>query len=181
MLQKHIDPDRERDPGHIFEEALSGPVEALPPHGRHRETGKPLGSPQAAHRALATKKPRTQAQQDSARGLAAYFLSKCPPPSWDTGLEHGNFFAIVGLFSWLKKNGADANTCRAMVDKYFLQLSGRRPNSPYVWDFKYRCPRLLTAVQDAGVFNRPEDYSKDWAPEVTKEQAQSYSDSWKGL
>lgn len=138
-----------------FQGAISGLEEHPATHGPRRDGRDRLTASRASQR---------PAGEDSLRGLANYFVRACPPLSWDTSLEFGNYRALIGLMSTLRRDvEMTPQQIRVLIDTYFLELQGRRPRRAYLWDFKGRYHQLLARIDAAGLATETADY-ESWAP-----------------
>lgn len=176
MARRPIDPDAELDATacvqHLLQEG-SEPSPAprtawTPPEPAPRRVRRSQGRPYGA---------------DSIPGLADYFTHACPPLSWAGGLEIGNRRALVQVFSELRRDaGLSPDDCRALVDLYVTRLGDRRPERPYVWDFKWQRYQLVKHLRETGVTTTDTDYEswQDAAP-TDKSTDAAFTASWGNL
>ena len=156
MARRQIDPDSEFDSTACARKLLQGTSEA-PPAPPTAWT-----PPEPAPRRERRSRGRTYGP-DSVAGLCDYFTSACPRLSWAGGLEIGNRQALMQLFGELRRDvGLTPDQCRALVDLYVTRLGDRRPQRPYIWDFKWQRYQLLKHLRDSGVTRTDADY-ESWA------------------
>lgn len=111
--------------------------------------------------------------QDTLKGLANYFVRSCPPLSWDTSLELGNYKALIALMATFKRDlEMTPHQIRSFIDFYFASLQGRRPKRAYMWDFKGRYHTLLARFEISGVAATADDYTGWQAPAATDQEMQ---------
>ncbi|WP_369042216.1 hypothetical protein [Streptomyces sp. Midd1] len=153
MARRQIDPNSEFDTTACARKLLQGGSE-------------PAAAPQTAWtppEPAPRRERRTRGRAygpDSIAGLCDYFVRSCPPLSWAGGLEIGNRQALMALFGELRRDvGLTPDECRALVDLYISRLGSRRPQRPYVWDFKWQRYQLVKALRDTGVARTDADYA----------------------
>ncbi|MFE2539066.1 hypothetical protein [Actinacidiphila glaucinigra] len=170
MARRHTDPDADFDATAYVQNLLQpspdpapAPCAWTPPEPAPRRTRRPAGRSYGP---------------DSLPGLADYFTRSCPPLSWAGGLEIGNRQALVAVFSELRREvGLSPEDCRALVDLYISRLGEKRPNRPYVWDFKWQRFSLLKALRDTGVTVTDEQYAT-WQTSEANGTGDAFTASW---
>ncbi|MGW3860283.1 hypothetical protein ACWEDZ_02195 [Streptomyces sp. NPDC005047] len=173
MARRPIDPDSDLDATAYVQKLLQGPSDDAP---APRTSWTP---PEPAPRRVRRSQARSYGP-DSLPGLADYFTHACPPLSWAGGLEIGNRQALVQVFSELRREaGLTPDDCRALVDLYITRLGDRRPQRPYVWDFKWQRFQLLTHLRDTGVTVTDADYAT-WQKTASTDQTEddAFTSSW---
>ncbi|MFE6745936.1 hypothetical protein ACFVGM_08805 [Kitasatospora purpeofusca] len=109
--------------------------------------------------------------RDTLHGLAQYFVDRCPPLSWDTSLELGNYKALVALMGTFRRDlEMSPDRIRALIDFYWDTLGDRRPKRAWMWDFKGRYRALLEAFEKSGAATTAEDYAGWQTPETSAEE-----------
>ncbi|MFC9505388.1 hypothetical protein [Streptomyces sp. NPDC057002] len=176
MARRHTDPDAELDATAYVQRLL---------HDSSEDAPAPCPAwtpPEPAPRRVRRSQSRRYGP-DSLPGLADYFTHACPPLSWAGGLEIGNRQALVQVFGELRRDaGLTPDDCRALVDLYISRLGDRRPQRPYVWDFKWQRYQLIKALRDTGVTVTDADYASWQAPASTDQsEDDAFTASWGNL
>jgi hypothetical protein len=170
MKNRPQDTDADFDPvrslcEETFQQPFSSPGGPAPAPSPRRDGRDRLTASRASGRS---------AGEDSLRGLANYFVRNCPPLSWDTSLELGNYKALVALMSTLRRDlEMTPAQIRTLIDVYFVDLKGRRPKRAYLWDFKGSYHRLLARIEAAGLNTTGADYESWTASPVTDAEMQA--------
>ncbi|WP_329271990.1 hypothetical protein [Streptomyces sp. NBC_01451] len=173
MARRQIDPDSEFDTTACARKLLQGASEPSP---APQTAWTP---PEPAPRRERRTRGRAYGP-DSVAGLADYFTRACPPLSWAGGLEIGNRQALMTVFSELRHSvGLTPDDCRALVDLYVTRLGDRRPQRPYIWDFKWQRYQLLAALRNSGVTRTDADY-QSWTETActSKTEDEAFVASW---
>jgi hypothetical protein len=173
MARRQIDPDAELDATACVRKMLQNDPDSpsQPPQGFIPAEPAPRRSRRTQGRSYGP---------DTIPGLCDYFTRACPPMSWAGGLEVGNRRALAAIFSELRRDaGLTPDDCRALVDLYITALGDKRPNRPYVWDFKWRRFTLLGHLRDTGRTVTTEEY-RTWTeqPADTTTAEDTFAASW---
>lgn len=173
MARRHTDPDAEFDATACARKLLQPDTEAL------SAPSAAWTPPEPAPRRVKRSRRRPYGP-DSIPGLCDYFTHACPPLSWAGGLEIGNRQALMQVFSELRRDvGLSPDDCRALVDLYITRLGDRRPNKPYVWDFKWRRYELVRILRETGVTTTAADYETWQAPaDAGRTDNATFAASW---
>jgi len=176
MARRHLDPDAEFDATACARKLLQSDSDPAP--APQTTWTPPEPAPRRERRSTGRRY-----SADSIPGLADYFTTACPPLSWAGGLEIGNRQALMQLFGELRRDvGLTPDDCRALVDLYITRLGDRRPQRPYIWDFKWQRYQLLKALRDTGVTVTPADYETWQEPAAHDTRTDdAFAASWETL